>query len=91
VTGTRRKPAERPSCGSRKAYLWHLKLDEEPCGPCRVANAVYVKERRAARPDRRNRAVRGATARRRALGRLAVLHADEFASLLRDARRKAGL
>jgi len=82
---------KRPPCGTPKGYKRHLRSNQEPCQPCRDAVAVYVAERRAANPDHRVRAARAAAARRVAMRRLMARHAGEYASLLRDARREAGL
>ena len=81
----------RPPCGTPAAYKWHLKLKEEPDQRCRDAVAVYVAARRAANPDHQVRAARAAAARRVAIRQLMALHKKEYASLLRAARRKAGL
>ena len=83
--------SERPPCGSPKAYKAHLRAEEVPCDLCRTATAVYVAECRAANPDHRVRAARAAAARRVAMRRLMALHTGEYASLLRAARREAGL
>jgi len=83
--------SERPPCGSPKAYKRHLRADEEPCDLCRAATAVYIAERRAANPDHRVRAARASSARRVAIRRLMARHTGEYASLLRAARREAGL
>jgi transposase len=82
---------ERPPCGTPKGYKRHLRAKQEPCRPCRDAVAAYVTERRAANPDHRVRAARAAAARRVAMRRLMALHMGEYASLLRAARREAGL
>ena len=76
---------ERPSCGTPKGYKRHLRAEQEPRRPCRDAAAVYVAERRAANPDHRVRAARASSTRR------VALHTKEYASLLRAARREAGL
>ena len=78
-------------CGTYGAYGRHIRAKEEPCAACRAANAAYGKGRRDAFPGRVKRSTRAAKARQAALRRLSVLHADEFASLLRDARREADL
>jgi hypothetical protein len=35
-------------CGTRAAYMRHRRRGEQPCGPCRAANAAYLTGRRAA-------------------------------------------
>ena len=82
---------EHPLCGTPKGYKRHLRAKEEPCDPCRAATAAYVAERRAATPGHRVRAARAAAARRVAMRQLMTLHTREYASLLRAARREAGL
>ena len=78
-------------CGTRRAYQRHVQANEPTDDACRAANAIYIKARRDAWPDHVNRSHRSAKARQAALRRLAVLHASEFESLLRDARREEGL
>lgn len=44
-------PEERPECGSRSGYLWHVDRYEIPCEPCVAADAAvawFVRECRSA-------------------------------------------
>ncbi|MFE4671071.1 helix-turn-helix transcriptional regulator [Streptomyces sp. NPDC056723] len=36
-----------PDCGDRAAYLRHLRRGEDPCAPCRAANARHAVAQRA--------------------------------------------
>lgn len=44
-------------CGTRAAYVRHLRLDEEACEPCLIANAERGREERAVYSRARTRAV----------------------------------
>lgn len=46
-----RADARVPRCGTLTAYRRHLRRGEEPCGPCRAANADASRIRRAAAAD----------------------------------------
>ncbi|MCP2339213.1 hypothetical protein [Actinomadura rupiterrae] len=56
-------------CGTRAAYKRHKRRGEQPCEPCRQANAAYI------RPT--------GSARHRALKALAERHAAEYDALYR--------
>lgn len=67
-------------CGSYGGYQRHGRLNEEPCQPCREANAKYIREyRRQSGPLARHRADQ--TARRRAHQALAKRYPGEYQEL----------
>jgi hypothetical protein len=75
-------------CGTYGAYQRHRKAGEEPCQPCRDANAQYTREFRRSRPELYARELASKYARWRALERLAREHPKRFATLLNEERAK---
>lgn len=79
----------RQPCGTPAAYTRHTRRGEEPCEPCRAANAEASARRRAAdkaagrKPRVREAARVYQRARQRALADLARRYPDEYEALLR--------
>ena len=78
----------RAPCGSTAAYQQHFKAKEEPCDLCRAANTIYMRERRAVKPEYRKNSARASRVRQAALRRLAERHPEEFDALLEEARQE---
>jgi hypothetical protein len=76
-------------CGTYGGYQAHRRRGQEVCGPCRTAYLQYIRDYRAAHPDAVRRQKLIATIRSRTLSRLARLHPDDYARLLREERRRA--
>lgn len=78
----RRPPREPPSCGTRAAYSWHLRNDEEACEDCLRANA----------DDHRDARVAHNRARQRAMAKLKQAHPKKLEELFAaEQRRERGL
>ena len=75
-------------CGTYGAYQRHLRLNEEPCDPCRKASNAYQRDLR-----RRNPAVLAnsrflVATRNRAMQQLADKHQREFLEILSEIRQE---
>jgi hypothetical protein len=82
--------------GSEEMYRKELRERQKggpmPCAPCKTAHAKEIGTYRAAKPPRdRSAETKVATARRRALNRLAAEYSERFADLLADEKADAGL
>lgn len=71
-------------CGTRGAYIRHVKRGEVPCDPCRDAHRRYMSAYRDKRPEVRERDIDLLRVRRVATRRLIELHRDEFDRLLAE-------
>lgn len=72
----------RDTCGTSAGYQVHRKRSETPCGPCRTAQAEYMRQYRKRNPAKYVDELRRNNAQSRALWRLAELHPDEFRRLV---------
>jgi hypothetical protein len=45
----RRGPKPYRPCGTKSAYVRHLRHGDEPCAACKAANTAYIREYRARR------------------------------------------
>jgi uncharacterized membrane protein YccC len=70
--------------GTYAAYQRHRNTGSEPCTECRKAATRYMANYRASKPERRVAEIERATARNRALSRLAKLHPAQFRALYRE-------
>ena len=75
-------------CGTYAGYQAHKWRGDNPCEPCRAANAAYHREHRKQKPRRNSVDTRRAKLRNRALARLADEYPKRFAQLLREEYRR---
>lgn len=79
-----RVPTIDDRCGTPAGYQAHRKRGEAACGPCRNANAAYMRVLRADRADLRERERARQNARDRATQRLIDAHRAEWAGLVQE-------
>jgi len=75
-------------CGTYAAYQRHKKRGIPIDDDCKAALREYMREYRENHPDTLKRDRRVATARSRALTRLANAHPGEYSRLLREERQR---
>jgi hypothetical protein len=74
-----------PRHGTYAGYQQHVINDrDEPCAPCRKANAKYHRKHRATHPERIQAERSRAAARGRALERLAAVYPAVFRALFEE-------
>lgn len=73
-------------CGTAAGYIRHVRAGEKACDDCRAAHTLYVRLWRARGGIKSTR--EQASARQRALSRLARMHPSEYRALYLDERQR---
>lgn len=75
-------------CGTAAGYIRHVRAGETACDECRAAHTLYVRLWRARGGIKNTRAQ--ASARQRALSRLARMHPTDYRALYLEERQNDG-